>query len=542
MPKLQELKHIRQNIGAGNFIIHGILCAFFMLLHFQVQSQDTLAIYYTGGEHRLSPENKLLLSDFIYSNDLSFIDSISLVGYANPTGNQKKNLKLSKKRADQVFKYLSAQLSDTLHFSSQAKGEELDETKAHLNHRRVEVVLYFKYVPPSTNNQEEDFKRDSLSKNCYILADSIMDRCKISYLRKGNMQLVNLELETHHYNEKNRVYTMSAKTRYVKQVKWKLEQTGQWWWKRNRYIATVRASDFNAFGLLGKIPPSSDTSRCIVCDADNGVNWHLQTTVKTEAFIMQNLQLRRKLLDDDYLVIVPREYVNLTRSYFFDPEKEYPVQWFTKMGRKNAGYLFAQVPTALIANPNWSVYSYHLNCSNTTDGFVASYNVDTLLPHRCSPNTSNYSWFTYGLEAAYMHFDNRSALFGAYGQLRYNRQEGTVFLGTDLATRPTIGIKYDFHLFAYAPLKESYIAKTNRALIEEIHRTINGYVGTGIHAIIDNATNPIVHDLHLGIAYRNNGFSFCFDQLFIESGVSFNYTSLNSGPQLYLKTGFRFKI
>jgi hypothetical protein len=504
-------------------------------------AQDTVSIFYQGGAFRLSPENKLLLNDFMLRNDISNVDSIALNGYAESTGKQKKNLNLSKKRCTLVKKHLQRQFGDTLIVSSYAFGEEADPTKAHLNHRRVEVVVFYKVLPASTTPFDEDFKRDTLSVHCYVLADSILSRCKKTNYRKGNLRLVQLELESHHWNEKWKVYSMSAKTGYTKQVKWKLETNGDLWWKRNRFVATVRAVDFERYGILFRVPKDADSSSCSVCDADSGSDWSLVDVPRTDIMVMQHMQLRNRPFFDEVTLVVPRKFVQPGKSYFADSLKEQSIYWHTLPGRKNSLYYFAELPAQTVTRSGWHVYGYVPTCSGSTEFYKPTYAIDSLNPHNSEPLTNGYSWMQFGLDLGGAYLNSVFGLAAAYGQFRYERSEITAKAGIDHELTGWGSLQYDFLVWGYAPFKEYYVAKTNRPVVRDFHRMLNLYIGTTATLYFPRAPMEVYQDLHAGLLFRNNGFGRNLEQIYLECGAGINYlNNLQFGIQI--RSGLRFRI
>lgn len=530
---------IRQTYYAHVRQLAWIVCVF--LCWFPSFGQDTLAVYYQGGAFRLSPENKLLITDFLLRNDISNVDSIALNGFAESTGKQKKNLKLSKKRCLVVDKHLHRQFGDTLIVSSYAFGEEADPTKAHLNHRRVELVVYYKVLPPTKTPFDDDFKRDTLSRYCYLFADSILARCKQTNYRKGNLRLVQLELETHHWNEKMKVYSMSAKTGYTKQVKWKLETSGDLWWKRNRYVATVRAIDFERYGILFRTASKSDSTACTVCDADNGASWSLVDQVRPDVMVMQHVQLRNRPFFDEVTLVVPRQFVQPGKSYFADSLKEQGIYWHTLRGRKNSLFYFAEVPVQSVLKPGWNVYSYLPTCTGSSDYFLPPYRVDSLKPHSSEPLTNGYSWMQFGIDLGVQFNGQFAGIVAAYGQYRYERSEVTAKIGMDQRLGAWTTLQYDFLLWGFAPVQEYYVGRTNRPMVSDFHRMLNLYTGSAASFYFPHGPMQIFQDLHVGFLFRNNGFGRNLEQIYLESGAAINYTG-STQLRFLLRGGLRFRI
>jgi outer membrane protein OmpA-like peptidoglycan-associated protein len=100
-------------------------------------------ILFPVGKSNINPKYIPLLNDLckiILSNDQI---GIEINGYADPTGNEEKNLDLSRKRAEEVEKYLISKNIPVRRIISEGKGEiednkEIDYSQA----RRAEIKLF----------------------------------------------------------------------------------------------------------------------------------------------------------------------------------------------------------------------------------------------------------------------------------------------------------------------------------------------------------------------------------------------------------------
>ena len=508
-------------------------------------SQDTISLFYTGGKFRLLDVNRLKLDNFIYSHDLSLLDSVGVIGFADSTGNSAKNQKLSQRRAKTVANYLDQYLKDGVRIKSYARGEEDDLTKPRNNHRRVEVILYFvdgfktieedKEIPVFTNTNNSD--------ECYELAYTTLAQCDASYFIKGKTRYARLELEAHQYTEGTKIFTLSSKTRAPKLVKWKPEITGQLWWKRTRYVAAVKALDFEAYGLVVKIDKQleKDSTSCRLCDDDPSLKWEIGRNLRLDAFIMQNVQIRTVFLDDEYLLIVPKEYVNVSNAYYFDAIGDSSVQWFTKNGRKNGLYYFATVSKEQLASPTWGIYTYQPTCI-FQEVVAPSYTIDTIKHHWCPPTAFGAGGGYWGLEAGYLNYSNHSAYTGAYFQWNRNNVELLAVAGIDLRTQPYFNVRFDYHFATFSPFAEVFVDKTNRSVVHEFHRVINVYGGTGLNTIFSKNDVLFMNDFHLGTVYINNGFWLSFERIFVECGTAFNYAQLKNSLAFYARVGIQIRL
>lgn len=505
-------------------------------------SQDTLSLFYNSGEHRLTSDSKMQLTEFLFSKKISTIDSISVIGFADSTGRKTHNYRISKRRANAVHQFIVHLLPDSISIRQSAKGEEKTSSKQHsINHRRVDVVLYTPFLSEKSALYTSDNRRDSLSNNCYVLADSILARCHVSYFKKGNTTYVQLALEAQHLSPKQKLYTLSSKTRVAKLVKWKLEISGDYWWKRARYTTTLKASDFERFGLLEKQSPVTDSAHCTICDTDPFVTWQLSDTRTPDVFVLQNLELRKRFLFDEYLFIVPKEYVTLSKTYTTDPEGQNGIAWYTKSGRENATYYFADIPIQQLSDTNWSIYSFKAHCPDVSSATGQTYQLDTLPLHFCPQVSDGSIHFSYGLTAVYRNFQQQTAYVGSYLQLNFGRIELAALGAIDLKKRPLFSLQLDYTLLSFTPFSDMRICKVPRPIVDHFHRVVTTYAGSSINSAYATK-QALFQEIHVGIAYCNRPFSLDLERIFAQGGIGFDYLNSLQTLTFYFQAGLRFKI
>ncbi len=506
-------------------------------------SQEVFSIYYPSGDYKLLNENKQQINKYIFSHNLKKIDSLQVIGYADSTGKKKLNFRLSKKRAEKVKDYLVEILPAKTPVSSFARGEENALRNPNENHRRVEIHLFYagKHL---TEDSTELYEYFGNTKTCFVLSDTIMKNCNIIRFNDGRTNMVILEMEPHMFSKNQTYYTLTKGSQYAKIIKWKLELSGDGWWRHERYRAKVKEADFESYGILTKKQVREDYDQCVVCEKDMATPLTLKSELLPEVYIMQNLQLRKKMLDGEYLLIIPQEYVTPTRSYYFDRNYDHPIEWHTKFGIRNRPYYFAVVPKEYLKNKEWNIYSNRSTCIPEGDSLKISYPLDTMNAHSCLPESrGGLNALEYGLEANYWNFDFRAAAVSAYIQYAGTRFEHSVNVGVDLKARIQAMIKTDYLIFSFDPYKQTFIGNANRSMIHDFHPTLAAYTGMNLTFINDRSNTGLVHALYIGAAYKNNPFSFGLDRFYTNVGISTNY--LNSGGlnfSLYLQLGVKFKI
>ncbi len=508
-----------------------------------VVSQEVFSIYYPSGDYKLLEENKQQINQYIFAHNLRKIDSLQVIGYADSTGKKRLNMRLSKKRADKVRDYLVKILPPKTRVSSFARGEENALRNPVENHRRVEIHLFYagKRLVEDSTDQYEYFGN---TKTCFVLSDSIMKNCNIIRFNDGRTNYVILEMEPHLFSKNQVYYTLTKNSQYAKIVKWKLELSGEGWWRHERYRARIKEADFESYGILTKRQVRTDYNECVVCDADMSAPLQLKSELLPEVSVMQHLQLRKKMLEEEYLLIVPREYVSASKSYYIDPAYDHELVWHRKFGIRNRPYVFATVPAGYLKNQDWNVYSNRSICIPSGDSLRINYPLDTLAPHRCLPESrGGLNALEYGLEAAYWNYDSRATVFSGFVQYTGTHLETGLNLGIDLKARFFALLKADYLLFSYDPFRQALIGNANRSVIHDFHPTLAAYAGTDLTFISDQPDAGLVHALYLGAAYKNNPFSLGLDRFYTNLGISTNY--LRSGGlnfSLYLQIGVKFKI
>jgi len=510
--------------------------------HF-VAAQEVFSIYYPSGDYKLLDDNKEQIKKYIFARDLKKIDSLQVIGFADSTGNKRLNFRLSKKRAEKVKDYLSEILPAKTFISSFARGEENALRNPNENHRRVEIHLFYagRRMVEDTTEQYEYFGN---TKTCFILADSVMKNCNIIRFNDGRTNVVILEMEPHLFSKNQVYYTLTRNSQYAKIVKWKLELSGDGWWRHERYRAKIKEADFEAYGILTKKQVRTDYNECIVCDQDMSAPLKLKSELLPEVYVMQNLQLRKKMLEGEYLLVVPRDYVSLARYYYFDRNYDQPIVWRTKWGIRNRPYYFAAVPDGYLKNKDWNIYSNRSTCIPAGDSTRINYPLDTLNPHQCLPESrGGLNALEYGLEAGYWNYDFQAATISGYLQYTGTRFEHSLNIGVDLKARVWAMVKTDYLIFSYDPFKQTFIGNANRSLIHDFHPTLGVYAGSNLTFLNDRNNAGLVHALYIGMVYKNNPFSFAFDRFYSNLGIATNY--LHAGGlnfSLYLQVGAKFKI
>ena len=517
---------------------------FFALFSHQCNAQDTLRIFYTSGEHKLYPNSKIEINGFIFSHELKYVDSISLNGYTDSTGQVKKNQKLSEKRALTVEKYLyRIGISDTVPISTQAKGEESENENPNLeNHRRVELILYFtkSYVP--IEEEEEKPSGNFVNSNCYMSAEDVMSKSNLTYYMKGNTRYVKLEMEASLMNKSQRYYSLTARNRYPKLVKWEVQTTGYWWWKRPRYIANMKAKDYEKYGVV--VLHETDTNNreaCTICGTDPQTEWYLHSRLVEDQFLLENMTLKKKWLPSRIEIAVPKAYVSIGKGYYLDSLTNYPIQWTIKNTRNAAPFYYTEVPKQYFNAADFKIYSYRKVCANQEVRPTNPNPIDTNRGLPCRPSFGSWVDFSAGLQFDYRHFSRDEGMVSGYFQLPYNQFLFQANAGYTSKNRSYVTLSADFHFFGFSPFGE-YKASSNPVVTQENWRKITGYLGNSFTSFFGKNQNQLINEFHLGISYWNSSNGAGFESLFIEGGLCFDFSNLKSSEKWSVRTGLRFRI
>lgn len=509
----------------------------------RLSAQEVFSVYYPSGDSKLQEENKQQIERYLFSHNLKKIDSLQVIGFADSTGRKNLNLRLSKKRADRVKVYLKKLLPAKVPVSSYARGEENAIRNPDENHRRVEIHLFYagKRLVEDTTDQYEYFGN---TKVCFVLSDSIMKNCNMIRVSDGRTNYVILEMEPHLFSKNQTYYTLTKNSQYAKIIKWKLELSGEGWWQHERYRARIKEADFEAYGVLTKKRIREDDNGCVVCDKDMNAPMKLEAELLPDPYIMQHLQLRKKMLTGEYLLIVPRDYVSVGKSYYFDRNYDRPVTWRTEFGVRNRPYFTTEVPAEYLEKPDWNIYSNRSACLSSEDSVKIAYPLDTMRPHFCFPESrGGWNALEYGLDLGYLNSAGRTVYSTAYLQYTGTRVEYSANAGIDLKARIVGALKVDYLFFSFDPYRQTYIGNANRSVIHDFHPTVAAYVGSNLSFIGKRLDAGLFHAVYLGAAYRNNPISFGFDRFYANLGISTDYLQQNGLYfHLYFQAGVKFKI
>ena len=158
----------------------------FVLAQNLVWSQDTLSVYFAFGSTRIQPSEQTQLAQIPVHFDVSSLDSVLFIGYADSVGNRRANVRLSEKRAAAVAKYCKKTFAGVPNRIA-AKGEgshQQDEVN-----RRVDILLFYDREVPS----EKEEILESTDPRCFYVDFHALRYCHVRTVKKRKKEYVMIE-------------------------------------------------------------------------------------------------------------------------------------------------------------------------------------------------------------------------------------------------------------------------------------------------------------------------------------------------------------
>ncbi len=123
-----------------------------------VRAQDTLSLYYGINKYKLEKTHKAYIEDKLVSKE---VISVSINGYTDYLGSKEYNMKLSKRRADEVWNYLKSKnvLSAVANGNGET-GKTLNSNAGIRENRRVDIIYK---VKPKSNLVTTESSKDTFS-------------------------------------------------------------------------------------------------------------------------------------------------------------------------------------------------------------------------------------------------------------------------------------------------------------------------------------------------------------------------------------------
>jgi|GEM_PF-3731241 len=494
--------------------------------------QDTLSLFYATAKYRLTDDHQTQLNYFLDLHDVGLVDSIQIIGVADSSGNAVSNQRLSLRRASHVESFFQDHSVENK-MVLLAKGEDPNLLSVLQKQRRVDIIFFYPGVRSDislTELEEEDLSDSS----CYTSADFILNHCFQTVIQKGNKTYVQLELDPVHYSESIHVYSMveDQKTGFpiLRLVKWKSNLSGEDWWRKKRFVATIKKEDFDRFKIVKKSdkPCDSLNEGCGFKLTDKNIKLKYGNYLDLAYFLMNNLQIKRKFFNRKMIRIeAPRKYV-INYQFFLDPKGELPIVWYSKWWRKRRSSSFADIPLKLLKNDKLAIYTY-FGRSSCDSGSVQ---------FGCINLPGMGSSISFGFELGdRILTPNHFGYVGMYGKCAFRSSEFDVLLGIDTDWDPFISARFDYHFIG---LNQNGFLRNPAVYSQNLFGL---YGGTTLDVIAPDVKRLTANqDLHLGLDFTLSYSNKPIHRIYLEAGPMIQYANLLEPISMQYRLGIQFKF
>lgn len=504
-------------------------------------AQDTLVVYFEVNSAGLSYGDRLRLHTISTEFDLSSLDSIHFIGYADSTGNLKSNLRLSERRAQNTYKECKSFIEEETPIRIMALGENI--RKENWQSRRVEIILF--YPEPDELVEAAEIIKD-VDPKCFFVDFEALEYCNVREFSKGKRTYVQIEaLNIPLFKERKHYYVLydNKGKATVQRLNWKLKTTGRLWWKKQRWVATIPKVSYDKFQFF-----TLDNAPCTGCSETIFTKDTIVRTVLKyypDVFLMNTMQTRIQFFGRSKMKIrVPKEYVDLSESYFYSrspysPLLNAPIEWTEKNGRRKENYYYTTIYAPLFEPIYIKKMSYTTICLNKYEysGYQPNWmNCGYIRPSGDAGNIA----LRFG-PSAFFHNDTLTAvvtggikLWGFYFNAGLNHRGG--FYSS---------IYYNRTVFAF-PL--SAISPKNKwqSLSESprIRRYGIIYGGADIRTSYTKKYQSFLEgNLHLGTLLWYGQRSAFQYEFFLQGGYAYDFLKrINTLPYPYIEVGLRFDL
>lgn len=507
-----------------------VLVFLFLFFHFNASSQDTVVVYFEFGSSKLSSEISDKLGNLSAQYDLTAVDSIQIIGYADSVGKISANLRLSLRRAKTVEKACKFTLSEVNPVSLYARGEGTDDNPQ--QNRRVEVILFsFKESP-----EKPEIVLNGADPRCFFIDFQALEFCHIRTVKKGKKESVMIEAmdvdeitkREHYYAQKDGMGDVS-----VRKVRWKAKNTGMLWWKKRRLVTTIPKAAFEQFHFFTLQDGPCDGCKETVLTKDTLILQKKE--YYPDRFLMDNLQIKVRFLKRNELKIrAPRMYVDESDDYYHtwsnfeaSPDKSHKMEWDTKKGKRRQDYFFAEIPyvgdemTYLVRGRKTT------ECRNVLEAGTDDYSI------KCGTRWSDVVvGFQINLDAGAFYQTDVLTGFLAVG-ISHTTENGYARLMGGINTFGGLygSASYQYHYFSF--LLQSLSPRNNwSAATETKIRSTYGRLYFG--AELKTSARPtnlsfFEGNLHTGLVIVNARKGSFFPRIYLQGGIGHDFT--NQIPQ-----------
>ena len=502
-----------------------------------LKAQDTLSVYFNFGSSKINKEYRSLnavLKDY----NLSDVDSIQFIGYADSVGKSRANLNLSLKRGANVYEFCKGTIGEDIPVAIIARGEGPLENPA-LN-RRVDIILYYKVIP------EEGISKDEIVKDvvsdCFYIDYNALDYCHTSEIVRKKKKYIQIEAPvTINFPLRKLYYVVSGKDgKYnVRRVSWKKKITGHFWWRKKRYVALVPKESFDDYKIF--VLRDGPCEKCSVDWFGMGV-LITKLEYRPDMFLMQNFQARFTIRKRKYLKIrVPKEYVNQSEPYFYGTEGWYKqLEWTTKrIGVKRKRYYYTK-----LANDGVNFSTIYRRKSVSECVFGGAFGVGSFFP--CCLKPSFGPSISLGIEpGVFYQNDTITGFLAANLSLANARSRLNLKLGVNTNFSLYSSINYRFNCLSF-PLYHLALGSKWKSSADYLESgwMARLFVGTELKTSFRKKTASFIEqNAHLGLAIVNTNYRPIITGAYIYSGIGYDFLQrTNQSAYGLVQVGVTFSL
>jgi hypothetical protein len=512
-------------------------------------SQDTIPVYFDFGSSRLKPAYEAVLGRLGADYDLSLVDSVQFIGYADSVGDRNANTHLSLRRAKNTYKFCKKLLERTVVISMLARGEGTRKTDS-LN-RRVDVILYYPKSGDGPDDKQPEEILTHVDPRCFFIDFDALENCHVRYIRKKNKELVYIEAmdldlfrDTKHYYVNKEV---KGKTT-IQRLKWKTEVTGRFWWKKKRLVAGIPRKGFDQFRFFTLHDAPCDGCSEKILDGDTVVFTY--ASYYPDLFLLDNAQVKTPFLRRKQVRIrVPKEYVDPADSYYYS-RRAYTTyssnsfQWEEKRGRRRQNYYYAEFPVVDGEIPYIQKKRLVSRCVVTTrrdlTGNTGWMNCGTRWGSRLDIG------FRLNLEAgAFYHNDTLTGFLVAGISHATQRSSTSLQAGINTHVGFYGSLNYKYHFLSFPLRALNPVANwQNGTAVTAFNLYLRAYAGADLKTSYTSKYSSFVEgNVHLGLSFFNTRYAAFLPQLYVQGGIARDFSNrINVNGYAFVQVGVRINV
>jgi hypothetical protein len=521
-----------------------VLLPFFLFLADFSCAQDTTSVYFKTGSHKISGFSQKVLEKVLANLDNTDLVEIVCIGYSDSTGNNDSNQKLSERRAKAVSKVVKGYVNSTISVVTESKGE-LPRIVDSLS-RRVDIVLHYNSSENNTNHDTIVIQPND--PRCFFIDQYLEAYSHTKIKVNKRKKVVYLEVLNHPEFSSRKYYYVknpSQPNSVAQRVNFKLQTTGNLWWREKRLTATIPKDSYDKYGLFYLENPPCEGCKEQLFKKDTNV--FTGTTIRSNYFAMSVTQLKAKLFRPNVLQIrIPKEYVEENESYYAIKElwsgntKSEKLSWESKRGKKKADYLYAKirikdVEYVSIANPQRVSH-----CGGRGVGVEPGLGYDRLpCGFKRSSSFPGDFFFSPGIHTFY-HNDTVTAFVSA--GLGYELKQHELVLNVGINHR--LGLYYSgyyhFNFLSFSTMTNRMLDPWQKLENSKFTTHIKIYAGPEFRSSYNKKYRSFSEvNLHLGFSVEwNNGLGY-----YIQGGIARDLSNrINAGFYPHIQTGLRFRF